>query len=108
MSIRRLVAVVCLTLSGLMLLAACSNDATAPSATSAPAPVATPGTDPTTYAGSYSNADGTAYSGTYTYSGTHANCGAYTDSRTHTRAAQHAAHCCHRQPINRHVVPDHG
>ena len=42
MSIRRLVAIVCLTLSGLMLLAACSNGATLPFAKSAPAPVALP------------------------------------------------------------------
>ena len=40
--IRRLVAIVCLTLFGLMLLAACSNGATLPFATSAPAPVALP------------------------------------------------------------------
>ena len=41
MSVSRLVAVVGLTLSGLLLLAACSNDATVPAATSAPVAVAT-------------------------------------------------------------------
>ena len=41
MSVRRLVAVVCLTLSGLLLLAGCSNDPTVPPATSAPVPAAT-------------------------------------------------------------------
>ena len=42
LSIRRLVAIVCLTLFGLMLLAACSNGATLPFVKSAPAPVALP------------------------------------------------------------------
>ena len=41
MHVRRLFAVVCLTLSGLLLLAGCSNDPTVPPATSAPVPAAT-------------------------------------------------------------------
>lgn len=42
LSIRRLAAIVCLTLFGLMLLAACSNGATLPFSTSAPVPVELP------------------------------------------------------------------
>ena len=42
LSIRRLVAIVCLTLFTLMLSAACSNGATLPFVPSAPAPVALP------------------------------------------------------------------
>jgi hypothetical protein len=41
LSVSRVVAVVCLTLSGLLLLASCSNDTTVPSERSAPVPVVT-------------------------------------------------------------------